>query len=86
MGREFPGVDKLRALAEQRGVELIAMSGPADASEFRQRLAAIVGECGADDVELCFCGPSGLLQRVRSEMAALGVPDARLRFERFEFR
>lgn len=85
-GREFPSVDEVRALTEPRGAELIALTGSDDARKFRQRLAAIVGECGAEGVELCFCGPKGLLQLVRAEMAALGVADARLRFEFFEFR
>jgi len=85
-GREFPVVDDVRMLAEQRGVELIALSGSDEGKKFRQRLAAIIGECGPDSVELCFCGPKGLLQLVRDEMTLLGVPDSQLRFELFEFR
>ncbi len=85
-GREFPDIDEVRVLADRRGIELIPLTGIDDGGNFRQRLAAIVGENGKGNVEIQFCGPRGLLQRVRDEMTTLGVPRAQLRFELFEFR
>lgn len=85
-GHEFPMLDEVRELAERRGVELIALTGSDDGMKFRQRLSAIVGECGVHNTEVCFCGPKGLLQRVREEMALLGVSDSQLRFELSELR
>lgn len=85
-GREFPIVDDVRALAEQRGVELIALSGSEDMPKFKQRLTEVASESGAEGFAVFFCGPKGLLQQVRTEMSALGVPDSRLKFELVEFR
>ena len=85
-GREFPGMDELGALARQRGVDWVQVAGGADAPEFRERLERLVGEVGASKVTISFCGPAGLLEKVRAEMARHGIPASKLHHEQFEFR
>jgi predicted ferric reductase len=85
-GREFPGMDELGALARQRGVEWVQVAGGADAPEYRERLDRLVGEVGAEKITLSFCGPAGLLEKVRADMARHGIPASKLHHERFEFR
>jgi predicted ferric reductase len=85
-GREFPGVDEVSAQARRRGVDWVGVSGGPDAPEFRERLAWLVGQVGADKLTVSFCGPSGLLEKVRAEMTRHGIPASKLHFEKFEFR
>lgn len=85
-GREFPSVRRIEQLAAASATEVIPISaGPSDPA-FVQRLESIVAEVGPERVEIAFCGPKGLLEHVRSVMARLGIPEAHLRFEYFEFR
>lgn len=85
-GREFPGMDELGALARQRGVDWVQVAGGADAPEYRERLDRLVGEVGASKITISFCGPAGLLEKVRADMARHGIPASKLHHERFEFR
>lgn len=84
--RQFPPVPDIRRLCEAHGVALVAMPEDADAATFGERLAAAVVAAGAAGVDVCFCGPAGLLTQVQRELRVLGVPPARLRHERFDFR
>jgi predicted ferric reductase len=85
-GREFPGMDELGALARQRGVDWVPVAGGPDAPEFRDRLDRLVGQVGASGITIRFCGPAGLLEKVRAEMARHGIPATKLHHELFEFR
>jgi predicted ferric reductase len=85
-GREFPTAERIRQLAVPSATQVVPVSGgPSDAA-FMQRFEQIVNEAGTTSVEVSFCGPKGLLEQVRATMTRLGVPDANLRFEYFEFR
>lgn len=85
-GREFPAIEEVRALADKRGVELIALARSDDTPRFTERLKEIISESGAEGFEVYFCGPEGLLRQVRAEMIARSVPESRLHFELVEFR
>jgi len=85
-GREFPGMDALAADARRRGVDWVAVPDGPDSAVFADRFGWLVGQVGADRIRVSFCGPAGLLARVRAEMARLGIPGSRLQYERFEFR
>ena len=45
-----------------------------------------MGEVGASKITISFCGPVGLLEKVRAEMTRHGIPDSKLHYEKFEFR
>jgi len=85
-GRGFPGVDELAADARKRGADWVDVSDGPDSAVFADRFGWLVGQVGPGRVSVCFCGPRGLLTRVRAEMARLGVPATKLRYEQFEFR
>jgi hypothetical protein len=53
--------------------------------------AGVAGEptatvSGPANLQICFCGPAGLLEEVRKVMAAHGVPKDNLSHELFDFR
>ncbi len=85
-GRGFPGVDALAADARKRGADWVEVHDGPDSAVFAKRFGWLIGQVGAGHVSVCFCGPRGLLTRVRAEMARHGVPASKLRFEQFEFR
>ncbi len=85
-GREFPKVKALADLANRRGAELVPVPGGPDSLAFRQRFMAIAREIGPQAVDVAFCGPVGLLDKVRARMRREGVPMANLHHEHFNFR
>lgn len=85
-GRDFPAVELMREMAEQRGAELVPVSDGPESPVFRQRLAEIVSEARPEEVEVSFCGPKGLLGKVQGQMRENGIPESNLRHEYFEFR
>jgi predicted ferric reductase len=85
-GREFPSADVLGELARKRGAEFVPVPGGAQSSEFARRFAEIVKTSGATAVNVSFCGPKGLMSRIREVMREHGVPSENLRYEYFEFR
>lgn len=85
-GREFPEMPVLEAMARERGAELVGVAGGPDDPAFLGRFAALCREHGPRTVDVAFCGPKGLLARVRATLDANGVPAANLRHEFFEFR
>ncbi len=86
LGRDFPAVELMREMAQQRGAELVPVpDGPASPA-FRQRFSEIAGETEPAEVEVSFCGPKGLLSKVQGQMRENGIPESNLRHEYFEFR
>lgn len=85
-GRDFPAVELMREMAQQRGAELVSVADGPASPVFRQRFAEIAGEADPADVEVSFCGPNGLLSKVQGQMRENGIPDSNLHYEYFEFR
>lgn len=85
-GRGFPGVETLAERARQRGVAWVDIDDGPDSTLFAHRFTELVERAGADHVSVCFCGPEGLLTRVREAMARHGVPLSKLQHELFAFR
>ena len=56
------------------------------APAFQDRFAQLARDAGPGGLQVCFCGPQGLLDQVRAAMARHQVPAANLRFELFGFR
>lgn len=85
-GYEFPGVEKIAKLVHGRGAELVLVPGGPDSPEFARRLREIAHECDPAVIGVSFCGPRGLLKRVRRTLHANRIPEANLSYEKFEFR
>ena len=76
----------MRAMADERGAELVGVAGGPGDPVFAERFAEVCREQGPQSVDVAFCGPKGLLGRVRDALDANGVPAKNLRHELFEFR
>lgn len=85
-GRDFPSTEALDTLTRERGVECVQVPEGSMSPAFRERFAAIARTTAPADIDICFCGPQGLLADLRAAMAEHGVPASKLRFERFDFR
>ena len=81
--------DRERRLEKRRplqGRAILTVVGGPDDPAFVQRFAAIATGPDAAGLDISFCGPQGLLRRVRARMREHGLDPARLHHERFEFR
>ena len=85
-GREFPASEEVAGMARRRGVEYVSMTTGVGTPEFQDRFEALAREAGIDGLQVCFCGPRGLLDEVRKAMARHHVPATNLRYEYFDFR
>lgn len=85
-GREFPSAKVLEEIARNGGAEFVQIPTGPKSPEFVQRFGAIARENEPTNVAVAFCGPEGLLNRVREVMRETGVPEANLCYEYFEFR
>ena len=82
--RAFPPAEQLQGVAEQRGVQFMANSG--GTAQLADHLRQLLTHTAPESVHISFCGPKGLLQRVRELMREHGVPAQNLHVELFEFR
>lgn len=82
--RAFPPAEQLQGVAEQRGVQFMANSGGTE--QLADHLRQLLTHTAPESVHISFCGPKGLLQRVRELMREHGVPAQNLHVELFEFR
>lgn len=85
-GRDFPEVPVMASMARERGAELVPVAGGASDPAFVDRIGVICREAVPAQIDVAFCGPSGLLAQVSRTLQANGVPEANLRHEFFEFR
>jgi predicted ferric reductase len=85
-GRAFPAPEAVGVAARRRGVDYVPMSVGIESPAFQDRFAQLARDAGPGGLQVCFCGPRGLLDEVRAAMAAQHVPEANLRFEHFDFR
>lgn len=82
--RAFPSVDALQGMAQARGVGFVANSGGVE--PLAQTLKRAAAETDPAQIQVSFCGPKGLLGRVRELMHECRIPEANLHYEFFEFR
>ena len=82
--RAFPGVERMQEMTEQSGVRLVPNPSGADALSEAIRQAAM--EVDPKRVQISFCGPKGLLQRVQELMKKNNIPANNIHYEFFEFR
>lgn len=82
--RAFPSVERMQEIAADSGVRFIPNPSNSDALEATIR--QVVTEVDPQQVQICFCGPKGLLKRVKELMQENGIPTKNIRYEFFEFR
>jgi len=82
--RAFPSAEHLQSLTEERGVHFVGNGGGAD--RLGDTLRRVAGETDPRQIHISFCGPKGLLARVRELMRECAIPEGNLHYELFEFR
>lgn len=85
-GRSFPTPEELAELAAARGLSLHCIDTGPGTPAFAEALTALIEKAGADNVDIEFCGPAGLLDATRALLQARGVPESKIRHELFDFR
>ncbi len=82
--RAFPSVERMQEITDQSEVQLVANPSGSDAMAETIRRAA--SDVDPKQVQISFCGPKGLLQRVRELMKENGIPAKNIHYEFFDFR
>lgn len=82
--RAFPTAEQLQSMAEQRGVRFVGQDGGAD--QLAETFKHAVAQTDPQQIQISFCGPKGLLERVRELMREQTIPEGNLHYELFEFR
>ena len=82
--RAFPPAPQLQRMAQERGVQFVANSS--GIGQLTETLRQAVTQTRPEHLHISFCGPKGLLERVRELMHEFGIPSTNLHVELFEFR
>ncbi|MCT8961042.1 ferric reductase-like transmembrane domain-containing protein [Pseudomonas veronii] len=82
--RAFPPAEQVQTMARLRGAQFVSNAGGLE--RLADTLRQAVAETDPDKVHISFCGPKGLLVKVRELMNAHRIPPTNLHSERFEFR
>jgi predicted ferric reductase len=82
--RAFPSVERMQEITDQSEVQLVANPSGSDAMAETIRRAA--SDVDPKQVQISFCGPKGLLQKVRELMKENGIPAKNIHYEFFDFR
>ncbi len=83
-GRAFPPADQLQAMATLRGAHFV--SNPSGMESIAEVLGQAVANTEPHKVHVSFCGPQGLLVKVRQLMISHQIPQQNLHSELFDFR
>ena len=82
--RAFPPPEHLQAMAKQRGAQFV--SNTSGLEPLAETLREAVAQTEPHKIQVSFCGPKGLLAKVREMMTANRIPQTNLHTELFEFR
>ena len=83
-GRVFPPAEQLQAMTALRGAQFV--SNPSGMESINEVLAQAVANTEPNKVHVSFCGPQGLLSKVRQLMISHQIPQQNLHSELFDFR
>ena len=82
--RAFPSAEHMQEMTDQSGANFVANPSGSDALAETIRQAA--SEVSAEDVQISFCGPKGLLEKVQELMKENSIPANNIHYECFDFR
>ncbi len=82
--RAFPTPELLQSMATQRGAKFVSNTN--DLEQIAETIRQAVAQTEPHKVQVSFCGPKGLLVKVREIMSAQRIPQTNLQTELFEFR
>ncbi|WP_205967833.1 ferredoxin reductase family protein [Paraglaciecola sp. 20A4] len=82
--RAFPSLERMEDMAADSGVRFVP--NPSDGDALAETIRRVATEVSPQQVQISFCGPKGLLKRVKELMKANNIPAKNIRYEFFEFR
>ena len=82
--RVFPSVERMQEMTDQSGVGFVA--NPSGSNAMAETIRKIASEVDPKQIQISFCGPKGLLDRVRGLMKENGIPAKNIHYEFFDFR
>lgn len=82
--RAFPSVERMQKIADQSGVRFVP--NPTGGEALAATIHQAATEVDPQHVQISFCGPKGLLKRVKELMKENNIPAKNIHYEFFEFR
>ena len=82
--RVFPSVERMQEMTDQSGVNFVA--NPSGSNAMAETVRQIASEVDPKQIQISFCGPKGLLERVQELMKENGIPAKNIHYEFFDFR
>lgn len=82
--RAFPTVEHMQEMTDHSGVKLVA--NPSGSDAMAQTIRKAASEVDPKSIQISFCGPKGLLNKVQELMKENGIPTKNIHYEFFDFR
>lgn len=82
--RAFPSVERMQEITDQSGVQFVA--NPSGSDAMAKTIHQAASEVDPKSIQISFCGPKGLLQRVQELMKQNSIPAKNIHYEFFDFR
>lgn len=82
--RVFPSVERIQEMTDQSGVGFVA--NPSGSNAMAETIRQIASEVDPKQIQISFCSPKGLLEKVRVLMKENGIPAKNIHYEFFDFR
>lgn len=82
--RAFPSVERMQEMTDQSGVRFVAT--PSGSDSLAETIRQAASKSDPKQVQISFCGPKGLLQKVQALMKENGIPAKNIHYECFDFR
>ncbi|WP_201556982.1 ferric reductase-like transmembrane domain-containing protein [Psychrobacter sp. 72-O-c] len=82
--RAFPSAEHMQEMTVQSGAEFVA--NPSGSEALAETIRQATSEVDPKDVQISFCGPEGLLQKVQELMKENSIPTNNIHYEFFDFR
>lgn len=82
--RAFPDAEHMQEMTDQSSVDFVA--NPSGSDALAETIRQATSEVDPKDVQISFCGPKGLLEKVQELMKENSIPANNIHYEFFDFR
>ena len=82
--RVFPSIERMQEMTDLSGVDFVA--NPSGSNAMAETIRQVASEVDPKQIQISFCGPQGLLEKVRELMKENGIPTKNIHYEFFDFR
>jgi ferredoxin-NADP reductase len=74
----------MEEMTDLSGVDFVA--NPSGSNAMAETIRQVASEVDPKQIQISFCGPKGLLERLRDLMKENGIPTKNIHYEFFDFR